>query len=160
MKKIFATFLLCIIATSAFSQGISLSSGVLDYSDDNKRAGFLEATYTFSEAKSFNTKIGNFFPITGAMLTEDNAAMVYAGIKADYKIGNFVISPSFAPGYYDEGDGKDLGHAVEFKSQINLGWDLGPNSNAGLSYSHISNASLGDKNPGANNIAFTLYRQY
>ena len=94
------------------------------------------------------------------MLTEDNAAMVYAGIKADYKIGNFVISPSFAPGYYDEGDGKDLGHAVEFKSQINLGWDLGLNSNAGLSYSHISNASLGDKNPGANNIAFTLYRQY
>ena len=55
MKKIFATFLLSIIATSAFSQGISLSSGVLDYSDDNKRAGFLEATYTFSEAKSFNT---------------------------------------------------------------------------------------------------------
>ena len=160
MKKILAASLLSLTATSAFSQGISLSTGMLDYSDDNKRAGFLEATYTFSEAKSFNTKIGNFFPITGAMLTEDNAAMVYAGIKADYKIGNFVISPSFAPGYYDEGDGKDLGHMLEFKSEVQLSLNLSDSSKFGFSYNHLSNASLGDKNPGANSYMFNFFKNF
>jgi len=160
MKKIFCAILFVLMSTSAYASGLAMSTGMLDYSDDNKKAGFLEATYSFSEDKSVDTKIGKFVPITGAMLTEDNAAMLYAGIKVDYKIGNFFISPSFAPGYYDEGDGKDLGHELEFKSQINLGWNLGDKSNFGLSYSHISNASLGDKNPGANNIAFTFFKQY
>ncbi len=160
MRKIILAGLFSLISSSVFAQGLSMSTGVLDYSDDNARAGFLEATYSFDEEKSFNTKIGKFVPITGAMLTEDNATMLYVGIKSEYKIGNFFISPSFAPGYYDEGDGKDLGHNIEFKSQVNLGWSLGDKSNFGFSYSHISNASLGDKNPGANNIAFTFLRQY
>jgi hypothetical protein len=152
--------LFILLTSSAFAKGLALSTGVLDYSDKKKKAGFLEGTYSFSEDKALETSIGKFVPITGAMLTEDNASMVYAGIKADYKIGNFLISPSFAPGYYNEGDGKDLGHNVEFKSQINLGWNMGDKTNFGFSYSHISNASLGDKNPGANNIAFTFYTQY
>mgnify|MGYP000450808292 CR=1 FL=1 len=160
MRKLFISGLFILLTSSAFEKGLVLSTGVLDYSDKKKNSGFLEGTYSFSEDKSLKTLIGKFVPITGAMLTEDNATMIYAGIKADYKIGNFFISPSFAPGYYDEGDGKDLGHSLEFKSQINLGWSFGDKSNFGLSYSHISNASLGDKNPGANNIAFTFYRQY
>ena len=48
----------------------------------------------------------------------------------------------------------------EFKSQINFGWNLGDKSKFGLSYSHISNASLGKRNPGANNIAFTFFKKY
>ena len=32
-----------------------------------------------------------------------------SGIKGNFSIGNFFISPSFAPGYYDKGKGKDLG---------------------------------------------------
>ena len=38
------------------------------------------------------------------------------------------------------GDGKDIGHNIEFKSQINLGWNFGEKVRFGLSYSHISNA--------------------
>tara|TARA_X000000950_G_scaffold176136_1_gene214025 strand:- start:187 stop:630 length:444 start_codon:yes stop_codon:yes gene_type:complete len=144
----------------ASGQGIALSTGMLDYSDDNKRSGFIEATYSFDQSKFLETTLGKFVPITGAMLTQDNASMLYVGMKVNYEIGNFFISPSFAPGYYDKGNGKDLGNNLEFKSQINLGWNIGKESNLGLSYSHISNASLGDKNPGANNIAFTFFRQY
>ena len=156
MKKIFLSLILSFLATSAYSQGVALTTGILDYSDDNKKSGFLEATYSLKDSKGYETILGKFVPITGAMLTQDNASMLYIGLKSNYKIGNFFISPSFAPGYYHEGDGKDLGHNLEFKSQINLGWSVGDTSNFGLSYSHISNASLGDKNPGANNIAFTF----
>ena len=44
---------------------------------------------------------GKFFPIAGAMITQENATMLYAGIKGNFSIGNFFISPSFAPGYYE-----------------------------------------------------------
>ena len=44
------------------------------------------------------------------MITQENATMVYSGIKGNFSIGNFFISPSFSPGYYESGKGKDLGH--------------------------------------------------
>ena len=94
------------------------------------------------------------------MITQENATMLYSGIKGNFSIGNFVISPSFAPGYYESGKGKDLGSYLEFKSQINFGWNFGDASKAGLSYSHISNADFGKRNPGANNIAFTFLKKY
>ena len=88
MKKFFWTIIFVIFTSSVYAQGLSMSTGVLDYSDDKKKASFVEATFSFSENISFNTPIGNFVPMTGAMLTEDNAAMLYAGIKTEYKIGN------------------------------------------------------------------------
>ena len=35
-----------------------------------------------------------------------------------------TFTPSFAPGLYHEGDGKDLGHILEFKSEVQLSLDL------------------------------------
>tara|TARA_B100000575_G_scaffold275485_1_gene260125 strand:- start:608 stop:1087 length:480 start_codon:yes stop_codon:yes gene_type:complete len=159
MRKIIFALILSFLANSSYAQGFSMTSGILDYSDDQKRSGFIEATLAIKNENNENL-FGNFTPITGAMITQDNATMLYSGIKGIFEIGNFFVSPSLASGYYDEGNGKDLGSHLEFKSQINLGWKIGNKSNAGFSYSHISNANLGDRNPGANNIAFTFFRQY
>ena len=41
----------------------------------------------------------------------------------------------------DEGNGKNLGHIVEFKSELQLTVDLFENSEFGLKYNHISNAN-------------------
>jgi len=71
-----------------------------------------------------------------------------------------VISPSFTPGVYGKGDGKDLGHAIEFKSQVRAALNLSPTANIGISYSHISNASLGNKNPGANNYSIGFQKNF
>ncbi len=148
-----------ITATPVLSSGLTMQTGILDYSDDYRRSGFVEATYTFLSSDKKNL-FGKFTPVTGAMITQDNATMIYTGIKGNFLIGKFIIIPSFTPGYYDKGSGKDLGSFFEFKSQINLGWNFKDHSNVGLSYSHISNGNLGKKNPGANNIAFTLFRQF
>ncbi len=161
MKKIIVLIFLSFLNFNvANAGGWSMATGVFDYSDDKKRSGYLESTYSFSENKSVDTILGKIIPIAGGLITDDSAAMAYVGGKINYTFGNFVISPSFTPGFYSDGDGKDLGNALEFKSQVNLGWNYGSNSNMSFSYSHISNASLGDKNPGANNIAFTFYKQY
>ena len=76
------------------------------------------------------------------------------------KIGKLNIIPSFTPGIYGEGDGKDLGHIVEFKSEVQLSLDIFSSSELGFSYNHISNASLGDKNPGANSYMFNFLKKF
>ncbi len=159
MKKLICILIFSVLATPSHARGLAMSSGILDYSDDQKRSGFVEATYTFKNGNNENF-FGKFTPIAGAMITQENATMLYSGIKGNFSIGNFVISPSFSPGYYESGKGKDLGSYLEFKSQINFGWNFGDKSNAGISYSHISNGDLGKRNPGANNIAFTFLRKY
>ena len=45
-----------------------------------------------------------------------------------YKLGRINFIPSFAPGYYESGDGKDLGSALEFKSEIKFDFNIFENS--------------------------------
>ena len=107
-----------------------------------------------------DTIFGKFKPITGGFITGDNAAYIYTGVEAQYKIGILNISPSFSPGYYEKGDGKDLGSLLEFKSEIKFGLDLGKNSTLGYSYNHISNNDWGEINPGSNNEHFSFSHKF
>lgn len=59
-----------------------------------------------------------------------------------------VLTGSFAPGLYEDGGGKNLGHTIEFRSQVELGYQFENRSRLSLAFSHISNGSLSDDNPG------------
>ena len=107
-----------------------------------------------------NTIFGKFQPITGAFITGDSSAYLYTGVEGQYNIGKLNILPSFAPGYYEKGDGKDLGSVLEFKSEVRIGFDLGKNSQLSYSYNHISNNDWGDINPGANNQHLSLSHNF
>ena len=134
-------------------------TGMFDFSDDGKRATLLGFQHQ-NEELNRDTFLGNLSPITGAMITADNATYFYTGVQAHYKIGDLNFTPSFTPGYYNEGDGKDLGHALEFKSEFQLSLELPKDSQFGFSYNHLSNASLGDKNPGANSYMFNFLKKF
>ena len=137
----------------------NIYSGMFDFSDNGKRSTLIGFQHQ-NEDLNRNTFLGNLSPITGALITSDNAAYIYTGVQAQYKIGAINFTPSFTPGLYHEGDGKDLGHLVEFKSELQFSLDLSHNSELGFSYNHISNASLGDKNPGANSYMFNFIKQF
>ena len=77
-------------------------------------------------------------------MTENSAAYIYTGVQAQYKLGSINFTPSFAPGLYSKGDGKDLGHILEFKTEVQISVDFVRTVNFGFSYNHLSNASLGD----------------
>ena len=137
----------------------SVYTGMFDFSDDGKKASLIGFQHQ-DENLNRDTFLGNLSPITGAMITADNASYFYTGVQAEYKIGSLNITPSFAPGYYSQGDGKDLGHALEFKSEVQVSLDLPKDSQFGFSYNHLSNASLGDKNPGANSYMFNFLKKF
>lgn len=96
-------------------------------------------------------------PLVGFMATGDGAVYGYAGAAADiWLTPKLALVPSLAAGLYGDGNaGKDLGHTVEFRSQLELRYSLAWGGRIGLAVSHMSNAGLDDDNPGANSVVLT-----
>ena len=135
-------------------------TGNFDFSDDKQKA-ILYGLQHQNENLERDTFLGTASPITGAFITENSAAYLYTGVEWNYEMSDKLkFTPSFAPGIYHEGDGKDLGHALEFKSEIQFSYNSSENSKIGISYNHVSNASLGDKNPGANSYMFNFIKNF
>jgi lipid A 3-O-deacylase len=135
-------------------------TGNFDFSDDKQKA-ILVGFQHQNENLERDTFLGNASPITGGFVTENSAAYVYTGVEWNYAMSEKLkFTPSFTPGIYYEGDGKDLGHALEFKTEVQLSYSISKSTNLGMSYNHISNASLGDKNPGANSYMFNLLKNF
>ena len=71
-----------------------------------------------------------------------------------------LFTPNIGVGLYDEGDGKKLGSSIEFRSGLELSYELENERRIGISISHISNASIGDKNPGTEIISISYQIPY
>ena len=138
---------------------INLYIGNFDFSD-HKQAAILVGFQHQDENLNRETFIGKISPITGFFVTENSAAYVYSGVEWNVDLGTLTFTPSFAPGLYHKGDGKDLGHVLEFKSEVQLSYEISSESSIGFSYNHVSNASLGDKNPGANSYMFNFLKKF
>ena len=136
----------------------SFYTGMFDFSDDGKRSSLFGVQH-INTGKDKESFMGILQPVTGLMVTADNAAYVYTGFQI-YNEGPLKFTPSFTPGLYSKGDGKDLGHVIEFKTEIQISYEFSSNSEIAVSYNHISNASLGDKNPGANSYMFNYLKKF
>jgi len=134
-------------------------TGMFDFSDDGKKSTLIGIQHQ-NEDLYRDSFLGTISPVSGFLITGDSATYLYTGIQAEYNIGKMNLTPSFTPGLYGKGDGKDLGHLVEFKSELQLSFDLLKDSELGFSYNHISNASLGEKNPGANSYMFNFLKKF
>ena len=138
---------------------LNFFTGMFDFSDDGKKSTLVGIQHQ-NENLYRDSFLGTISPVSGFLITGDSATYLYTGIQAEYNIGKMNLTPSFTPGLYSQGDGKDLGHLVEFKSELQLSFDLLKDSELGFSYNHISNASLGEKNPGANSYTFNFLKKF
>ena len=138
---------------------INFYSGMFDFSDDGQRA-LLFGLQHQNENLIRESVLGEISPVTGFFLTENQAAYLYTGIQAHYNLGDLDLTPSFTPGLYHEGDGKDLGHVIEFKTEVQFSINTSADTKFGFSYNHVSNASLGSKNPGANSYIFNFFKKF
>ena len=167
MIKIFLVFLILTMPVKAFgnelvnndNHQLNLFVGNFDFSDDKQKATLLGFQHQ-DENLNRNTFLGNVSPITGGFVTANSAAYIYTGFEWNVDMGGLMFTPSFAPGLYSKGDGKDLGHVLEFKSEVQFSYKISKSSSLALSYDHVSNASLGDKNPGANSYMFNFIKNF
>ena len=95
------------------------------------------------------------------MVNTDSGKYFYLGLRKDYSLSNkWNLTPSFATGYYDQGSSKDLGNNLEFRSQLELSYNLEKNKRVGISLNHLSNASLADENPGTESIVISFINPF
>ena len=142
------------------SHQFNFFSGVFDINTSSKKTSELFGIQHSNEDLFRDTSLGRFSPITGFMTTMDSTSYFYTGVQAEYKIGKLNLTPSFSPGLYFMGDGKDLGSPLEFKSELQLSIDLLPGTKLGYSQSHLSNAGLDEKNPGADSYMFNFMKSF
>ena len=113
----------------------------------------------------------NFFylkPFAGIEITTDSAFYLISGIYLEDNLGELIIgsenkwnfTPSFGLGYYEDGDGKKLGNHIEFRTTIEFSYQLENSDRIGISFGHISNANIGNKNPGAEILGLSYQKPF
>lgn len=130
---------------------VAILAGVFDFTDDTYRAGELGAQYRG------RGRWWVLHPMAGGMITTDGAWHLYAGFGIDLPLGRrWLIRLGFAPGYYEQGGGKPLGLALEFRSSFEIAWRFGHGWRFGLEGYHLSNADLAAHNPGNGSLLLAL----
>ena len=164
MKNIIIFLFLLFFSSQLYSSGTNVYGiGVYDVRFD-ETADDQTIDYRF-ERRFDRTLLGigpkedNFFflkPFIGFEYTGDNASYFISGIYLEDNLGqlingkenNYIFTPSFGLGYYEDGSGKKLGNNIQFRTTIEFSYELKNKNRIGFSFGHISNANLGNKNPG------------
>ena len=173
MLRIFFSIFFLLIPTTLYSKGTNVFGiGIYDIKFDGSEQN--QATDIRYEFRSDNSllnigpKEDNFFflkPFFGFEFTNDSASYFLSGIYFEDNLGelfegnesNYFFTPSFGAGFYDNGSGKNLGNDLQFRTSLELSYKLKNNNRVGISISHISNANLGDKNPGAEILSISYH---
>ncbi len=131
----------------ADESGLSVSAGVSDFGRDHA-AGEVGIEHRFRTHWCLG-----FGPHVGARVTSDESIYVYAGADRRIDLGrSWFLDSTFAMGFYEAGDGKNLGGALEFRSGIAVGRRLRNGSRVGLGFFHLSNTNYYRHNPGVNSF--------
>lgn len=146
-------------ASALDGKGWAIYGGIYDTRGDDRpgvddrplEAGF-EYRWPALEAFNLPNRL-TLKPTAGLTATEDGNAWVYGGLRLDVQLGQkWVMTPQFSVALYEQGDGKDLGGVLEFRSGFELAYRFDGGQRLGLLFYHLSNAGVYDLNPGSNSL--------
>ena len=154
MFRILIFFILILKTINGYSQGYDVFGlGIYDVKFDGSSSNY--ATDLRYERRFDNTIIDigpeedNFFylkPFVGLEMTTDSAFYLISGIYLEDNLGDLMIgeqnnwnfTPSFGLGYYDDGNGKKLGNKLEFRTTLEVSYQLKNNDRIGFSFGNKS----------------------
>ena len=175
-RNLFIILLVLFKSSFLSAQGYDVFGiGIYDVKFDGSSSNY--ATDIRFERRFDNTLVDigpeedNFFylkPFAGIEVTTDSALYVLGGIYLEDNLGKLLtgnqnkwnFTPSFGLGYYDDGDGKKLGNKLEFRTTLEMSYQLKNDDRIGISLGHISNANIGNKNPGVEIISLSYQKPF
>lgn len=123
---------------------LQVGLGYLDVSDRHGEAASLELTYRHAGEWLWRLR-----PHLGAAAFTDGSLYAHLGIHLFVPLGaRLALTPAFGPGLFRSGRDVDLGSALEFRSSLGVGFQVAPGHWLSLYLYHLSNAGIGDRNPG------------
>ena len=176
MFRIFTLIVLIFFSNSLASKGTNVFGlGIYDIkfdgSEDNQAVDFRYEYRSDNSILDIGPEEDNFFflkPFFGLEYTNDSASYFLSGIYFEDNLGELFegdksklfFTPSFGAGIYNDGSGKKLGNDIQFRTSLEISYELKNKNRIGLSFSHISNANLADKNPGVEILSFSYQVPY
>ena len=153
-SRIIAVLALVLVASAPAAAeeptSLAFSGGVSNFNKDEKRA---------EVGLEFRTpiQVWGMAVAVGLTVNDDKSAWVYGGLRRDFSLGGpWIITPAFAITYYEQGDGKNLGGPLEFRSALEVGYEWPSRKRLGFVIYHLSNAGIYDRNPGMNSLVLTF----
>jgi hypothetical protein len=141
------------------ANSLSIFGGSYDYDDDNT-SSLIGLNYHLTKNDFNILNIIDINPVVGLFVTAESASMLYSGFETNLGGDTIFLNLSSSAGLYNNGDGKDLGNTLQFKSEINLFYSLSKTTRIGLGSHHISNAGISSVNPGVNNYYLIFNRDF
>ncbi len=136
---------------------LSLGGGIYNFMKHGSD-GFNQSSIGYNAELFSGKRIGNVVrPFIGFLGTDESAYYGYFGLSVDLyfaKCKCFVITPSLAVGAYEDGDQIRMGNTIEFRSGGDFMYRFRNNVRVGVGVFHISNAGLGYRNPGSEQVIF------
>ena len=129
---------------------VAVGAGFFDF--NRKKDDGPEVRLEYRSGQKFMDTI--FKPFGAVGYSPNDHAFFGGGLLVDVFFGRrYVLTPSFGPHIYSGGNSKlDLGHILEFRSQLEFSYRLDDRARIGVAVSHYSNAGLGSKNPGTESL--------
>lgn len=130
---------------------VVLGGGVLDA---NRSSDPDRGAWSFNVAFPDDGGLASF---AGLMRDDRDAHAAYGGVYTTHALaGRWLLSASFGPAFYWQGDSKDLGSTLQFRSGLGVFYRLPQRALLGAGVHHLSNGNLFDENPGTEFIAIYL----
>ena len=133
---------------------VSFSGGIFDLLRERWRTGEFSMEFQ-PHFRCLTSPLDclEFRPVAGIMATARGSTYLYGGINFDLLFWDHILfAPGFAAGWYASGSGKNLGYPLEFRSGIELSWQFDDWRRLGIHFYHLSNASIGHRNPGEESL--------
>ena len=135
---------------------IAIGGGAFDVLPNKNRAGNGANGLALTEYR-FGDVLWIVAPFVGVFGTGRGAFYGYGGFGFDINFTNrFVLTPTAAVGYFTHGTGIDLGAHTEFRTGAELDYRFENLSRVGIGFYHISNAGIGEHNPGTELVTIVL----
>jgi hypothetical protein len=136
--------------TAQEPRSLAFSGGVSNF---NKSERWIEAGLEFR----LPIDVWKLAFATGLTVNDDRSGWIFAGLRRDFSLGGpWRLTPAFGVSLYEQGDGKDLGGPLEFRSALEVGYRWPSDRRLALVIYHLSNAGIYDRNPGMNSLVLTF----
>jgi hypothetical protein len=150
-----------LISTGASAQEDDLvvaAAGIFDITDleDEAPEGRLEYLAGY-RVLDYGPYFRGFGPVVGIMANGDGGVFGYGGVFADIRLDERVmVRPEAGLGGDRRGDSRELGGVFQFHLSVDVAYRFDGGQRLGITFAHISNASVNGRNPGNDSLLLTF----
>jgi hypothetical protein len=149
-----------VVGTMAVASASTAQANVAGYITGGLGAFDFLHNYTAAEGRlefRFAQSIFFWHPLVGTFFTNRGSVYTYGGFRLELPVGKHIlILPIATVGDYEKGAGKDLGSHIEFKTGVEIDLVFANGIRVGPAFDHVSNAGIGKKNPGEENLMMMM----